>query len=114
MQSLLRRAAAAAACAALVQCAHGFGGTASLLAPVPRGRCVHVPSLRASIVAPVRTGGEGDEGRRDDAVQRPWPPKSSRVKGYSLIEGEVPVRFINAPGRYPSGLPHLIVPSFAR
>jgi len=50
----------------------------------------------------VKTGGGGEDGNRDDAVQRPWPAKSDRVKEYSLMPGEVAVRFINAPGRYPS------------
>jgi hypothetical protein len=63
------------------------------------------------VAAPVRTGGSGDDGEgggneggdaRDDAVQRPWPAKELRVKDYSLSRGEVAVRFINAPGRYPS------------
>ena len=58
-------------------------------------------ALRARVSAPVKTGGN-DDGKRDDAVQLPWPPKSNRVKNYSLMPGEVAVRFINAPGRYPS------------
>ena len=58
-------------------------------------------SLRATAVK-VKTGGSGgdDDG---DAKQRPWPAKEIRVKDYSLMAGEVAVRFINAPGRYPSG-----------
>lgn len=54
--------------------------------------------MQASAVA---TGGNDDQ---PDAVASPktWPAKSARSKSYSLLEGEVAVRFINAPGRSPS------------
>ena len=70
-------------------------------------RVAGVCALRhgAKVATPVKTGGGGgDDGTGDDAVVRPWPAKESRVKDYSLLPGEVPVRFINSPGRYPSGM----------
>lgn len=80
-------------------------------------RALPLRSLRATAVK-VRTGGSGDDDS-SDATQRPWPPKERRVKEYSLMEGEVAVRFINSPGRYPSGegsrfeMPGNLLPAWA-
>jgi len=127
MPSLARRAVLVMALAGGTPLAHGFvpaPGLARWGAAVPAPSwgavCGPVPPVRtrtagamtrAAVAAPVRTGGSGDDGEgggiegvdaRDDAVQRPWPAKELRVKDYSLSRGEVAVRFINAPGRYPS------------
>jgi len=125
MPSLARRAVLVMALAGGTPLVHGFVTAPGLArwgsaAPKPSWGAVRgqVPILRtrgttthAAVAAPVRTGGSGDDGEggvnegsdaRDDAVQRPWPAKELRVKDYSLSRGEVAVRFINAPGRYPS------------
>jgi hypothetical protein len=109
-------AVAAVACATPLG-VHGFGTTSGqgLVGVGARGqiasaasgsrRVAGVCALRAKVATPVKTGGGGgDDGTGDDAVVRPWPAKESRVKDYSLLPGEVPVRFINSPGRYPSGM----------
>jgi hypothetical protein len=125
MPSLARRAVLVMALAGGTPLVHGFVTAPGLArwgsaAPKPSWGAVRgqVPILRtrgttthAAVAAPVRTGGSGDDGEggvnegsdaRDDAVQRSWPAKELRVKDYSLSRGEVAVRFINAPGRYPS------------
>jgi len=100
---------AAAAAAVALPLAGGFGvhlpglAGAGAVGSTRAARATPLPlrSLRATAVK-VKTGGSGgdDDG---DAKQRPWPAKESRVKDYSLMAGEVAVRFINSPGRYPSG-----------
>ena len=110
--------ALALAAAAALPFASGFTGaifsTQQLSGrPIPAARrcCEGLSTLRAGVATPVKTGGGGgndDQGggggdARDDAVQLPWPKKELRVKDYSLGAGEIAVRFINAPGRYPSG-----------
>lgn len=50
----------------------------------------------------VATGGGGDSGKDEPELERAWPAKSERSMDYSLMKGEVAVRFINAPGRFPS------------
>ena len=106
-----RRAALALAIAGLPLATHGFGAAPGLArwgAPTQGARAARV-APRAAVAAPPRTGGDGGGGgggdggdARDDAVQLPWPARELRVKDYSLMPGEVAVRFINAPGRYPS------------
>jgi hypothetical protein len=105
----MKRSAALVAVAAAMSlpCASGFCGVHPPgIARMGGGRAhasraVPLRYLRAAAVK-VRTGGSGDDDNRD-ATQQPWPPKASRVKDYSLAQGEVAVRFINSPGRYPSG-----------
>lgn len=102
-RKMKRSALVAVAAAMSLPCASGFGGVHPPgISRMGGGtRAVPLRSLRATAVK-VRTGGSGDDDNRD-ATQQPWPPKASRVKDYSLAQGEVAVRFINSPGRYPSG-----------
>ena len=90
----------------LVASAHGFGTSPATSAVGCGGRDIsrrggRGVSLRAGASTITKKG--GDDGNGDDAIKLPWPPKADRIKDYSLMPGEIAVRFINAPGRYPSG-----------
>ncbi|KAJ1472926.1 hypothetical protein T484DRAFT_1838351 [Baffinella frigidus] len=58
-----------------------------------------VVSLRASSAVAERQEDDPDDVPAEDRV---WPAKESRDKAYRLARGEVAVRFINTPGRFPS------------
>eukprot|EP00960_Hanusia_phi_P067326 766605-Hanusia_phi.AAC.4 len=82
-------------------------------APLPASRHLHSQSVKArscnivslkAAATKVKTGGNDDD---EDTIEREWPDKSKRIKNYvasiqELGPGEIAVRFVNAPGRYPS------------